>query len=99
MNAAGTKPEAAFKVGAVRVAIWTNPRMTNGGRPFSSHKVIVERTYRDSDQRFKSTNSLDAGDIPKAILALFKAYEYILCGQPEKDDLEGEMTGFSSIPK
>ena len=77
MNGVVSKPEMEFKVGAVRAAIWTNPRMSGDGRLFDSHKVIVERFYKDQRGSFQTTSSLDTNDIPKAILALKKAYEYL----------------------
>jgi len=80
-----TKPEKEFKVGAVRAAIWANPRTASDGRSFSSHKVMLERVYKDAGG-FKSTSSLDVNDIPKAILALKKAYEYLLCAEQEREN-------------
>ena len=72
------KPEMEFKVGAIRAAIWTNPRQSKDGSIFHSHRVIVERTYKDMHGNFKSTHSLDTNDIPKAILALKKTYDYLM---------------------
>ncbi|MBM3334785.1 hypothetical protein FJY63_09000 [Candidatus Sumerlaeota bacterium] len=79
-----TRPEKEFKVGAVRAAIWANPRVASDGRSFNSHKVILERVYKDREG-FKSTDSLDPNDIPKAILALKKAYEYLMCVDQARD--------------
>lgn len=84
MTTISTRPETELKVGAVRVTIWANPRVTSDGRPFSSHKVILERVYKDSGG-FKSTGSLDVNDIPKAILVLKKAYESILCAEQKRE--------------
>ena len=78
MNGISTKPEVEFKIGAVRAAIWANPRHTNNGKLFNSHKVLLERFYKDGQGNFQSTSSLDTNDIPKAILALKKAYEYLM---------------------
>ena len=78
MNGISVKPEMTFKVGAVRAAIWTNPRHSRDGGLFNSHRVIVERTYKDMHGNFKSTHSLDTNDIPKAILALKKSYDYLM---------------------
>jgi hypothetical protein len=77
MTGVPARPEKEFKVGAIRVAIWTNPRQGGNGKIFNSHKVILERVYRDGMGNFKTTDSLDTNDIPKAILALKKAYEYL----------------------
>ena len=77
MTGASAKPEIDFKVGAVRVAVWKNTRLARNGRLFDSHKVVVERTYKDGQGNFKTAESLETNDIPKAILALKKAYEYL----------------------
>jgi hypothetical protein len=40
-------------------------------------KVVIEVRYKDKTGRWKGTNSLSLNDIPKAILALQKAFEYL----------------------
>lgn len=72
----GSRPEKEFKIGAVRAAVWSNPRTTNDGRQFDSIKIAVERIYKDSDGSFKSTGRFDINDVPKLIIALNRAYEY-----------------------
>ena len=78
MNNISAKPIKEIKVGAIRAAIWENPRHTRDGRSFTSHKVLVDRVYKDVQGKFQTTQSLDVNDIPKALLALKKAYEYCL---------------------
>ena len=89
MNGISTRPEMEFKVGAVRASIWSNPRHTRDGQIFQSHKVIVERTYKDMHGNFKSTGGLELNDIPKAILALKKAYEWLTVKKPEPHPGQG----------
>ena len=96
---AGSKPEKAIKVGAVRVAIWINPRTTPGGRRFNSPKVQIERTYWDHANGFKSTSSLDLYDIPKAMLALSKAFEYLVCNGEKKKAVENGIETFQGVSK
>lgn len=98
MNGQGSKPEKEFRVGAVRTAIWTNPRRTSDGRAFNSHKVLIERVYKDSQGNFKTTNSLDANDVPKAILALKEAYSYIMLKGNGAESWSGGNGGFSMTP-
>lgn len=93
MSGISAKPIMEFKVGAVRASIWKNARFDGTGRSFDSHKVLVERTYKDRDG-FKSTSSLDLNDIPKAILALKQAYEYILC----EENRQGRETVEATVP-
>ena len=42
------------------------------------YKVPLEVRYRDKAGQWKGTNSLALNEIPKAILALQKAYEYLM---------------------
>ncbi|MFC1734752.1 hypothetical protein ACFL1X_01450 [Candidatus Hydrogenedentota bacterium] len=80
MNNISTKPEKEFKIGAVRAAIWSNPRTRADGSSFNSYKVIVDRVYKDAQGGFQKTQSMDVHDVPKAILALKKAYEFMTMG-------------------
>jgi len=93
MTTISAKPEKEFRAGAVRAAIWTNPRFSPDGRSFNSHKVIIERTYKDAEG-FKSTGSLDTNDIPKAILALKQAYEYLVCHERQEERAEIKSAAF-----
>jgi hypothetical protein len=79
------KPIANFKVGAVRAAIWKNQRQNENGNSFESVKVVLDRTYKDRSGNYSSTHSLDANDIPKAILALMRAYEWLMGSSEENE--------------
>ncbi len=72
-------PIKKFSVGGVQVAIWENEGKE--GTQFNS--VSLDRRYMDKEGNWQSTNSLKKNDLPKAILALQKAYEYITLKEPE----------------
>lgn len=78
MNAPATRPEREFRAGAIRAAVWINQRQNMEGKFFESCRIQLERRYKDKDGSFQSTHSLDMNDLPKAILALGKAYEYLM---------------------
>lgn len=91
-NQRADRPEKNFKVGAVRAAIWPTTIVLKDGTSFDKKKVVVDRRYKDRNGEWKSTNSLDANDVPKAILALQQAYEYIMTRVErgrDKDDENG----------
>jgi hypothetical protein len=71
-----SKPETVFKVGVVRAAIFRNIIEKNG-RTIALPKVVIEVRYKDKTGQWKGTNSLSLNDLPKAILALQKAFEYL----------------------
>jgi len=79
------EPKEKFRVGGVTASIFENVRTNNGGEAFTSQHVVVDRSYKDkSSGEWKNTTSLGVGDVPKAILALQKAYEHmVLTGNSE----------------
>jgi hypothetical protein len=81
-----TKPEITFKVGAVRASIFRNVIASNG-RLIPLPKVVIEVRYKDKTGKWQGTNSLSLNDLPKAILGLNKAYEYLMeHKQPEQEE-------------
>ncbi len=71
-------PRARFKAGGIQVAIWDNA--SKDGQIFQT--VSIDRSYKAGEE-WKSTKSFRANDLPKAILALEKAYEYLSLRQDE----------------
>ena len=71
------KPETVFKVGAVRASVFRNIIQKNG-QSIPLPKVVIEVRYKDKTGQWNGTNSLSVNDLPKAILALQKAFEYLL---------------------
>ena len=71
-----SKPETVFKIGAVRAAIFKNIIQKNG-QSLELPKVVIEVRYKDKSGQGQGTNTLSINDIPKAILALQKAFEYL----------------------
>ena len=72
-----SKPETVFKVGAVRASVFRNVVTDNNGKTVPLPKVVIEVRYKDKTGQWNGTNSLSLNDIPKAILALQKAFEYL----------------------
>jgi hypothetical protein len=75
------KPAKQFKAGAVRATIWNNP--TEDGQGMYS-TVSLERSYKDKAGAWQTTNSLRQNDIPKAMLVLNKAYEFVALNETEE---------------
>jgi hypothetical protein len=71
------KPEQVFKVGAVRASVFRNIIQKNG-QFIPLPKVVIEVRYKDKTGQWNGTNSLSLNDLPKAILALQKAFEYLM---------------------
>ncbi len=71
-------PEINFRAGAVCAAVWSNEGTNSKGESTSFKTVSLERSYKDKSGEWKKTNSLRVGDLPRAALALNKAYEHII---------------------
>ncbi len=89
-----SKPEKTFKMGAVRASVFRNVIERNG-RQLLLPKVVIEVRFKDKTGQWKGTNSLSVTDLPKAILALQKAYEYVL---EHRDSAPDEETPEEEIP-
>jgi hypothetical protein len=80
------KPEKVFQNGAVRAAIFVNERERDG-QSFTKKQVSFQKVYRDQEGEFRTTHSLEINDLPKAVVGLQKAYDYLTVRQ-EFDDHE-----------
>jgi hypothetical protein len=72
-----SKPEKTFKIGAVRASIFRNIIEKNG-RAIPLPRVVLEVRYKDKTGQWNGTNSLSLNDLPKAVLSLQKAFEYLM---------------------
>ena len=72
---ANERPIKKFKAGGIQVAVWENRVVGRDGNEETLHNVTVERRYKDKRGEWKGTSSLRMADVPKAVLALNKAYE------------------------
>jgi len=71
------KPETSFRAGGCKATIWKNKKEING-KEVENYSVSFERSYKDKDGEWKTTNSLMQNDLPKAQVVLGKAFEYIV---------------------
>ena len=78
------KPVQQFKVCGIQVAIWRNE--SKECQEFSS--ISMDKRYKIGEE-WRSTTSLKASDLPKAILALQKAYEFLSVKDFQKDSSAG----------
>jgi hypothetical protein len=76
-------PEKKFRAGAITATVWQNEGKGKDGKPTSYRTVSFERSYKDNNDEWQSTNSLRMNDLPKAALVLTKAYEFIALNEQE----------------
>ena len=82
---ARNQPEKKIRSGAISATIWNNEQESQTG-PVKYRTVSFERSYKDKNGQWQSTNKLRAGDIPRAVLVLNKAYEYISLGEDAEQE-------------
>ena len=84
------QPEMKFRFGRCETAVFENEVERNGAS-VKVKRVSFQKRYRSPDGTWKTTYSLDVNEIPKAILALSKAYEYVVSGDDAGD--AGQLPG------
>ncbi len=81
-------PEKKFRAGAVAATIWKNQGKNNLGEPTEFFTVSFERSFKDkTTDEWRTTSSLRQMDLPKAILVLNKAYEYLALSKTNDDGI------------
>jgi hypothetical protein len=86
----GQGPLKSLRSGAIQVTIWENENLNAEGQVMAYKTVSFERRYKDKNGEWKSTNSLRANDLPKAVLLLNKAYEYLVLTGEDGGDSDGQ---------
>ena len=84
------QPEKRFKCGACEVSIFENAITTKDGKKVRIKKASFQKRYKNPEGEWKSTNSLDADDIPKAKLVLNEAYKYLTLGNDRENSNDPE---------
>jgi hypothetical protein len=79
----GNLPEKKFRAGAVSVTVWLNKGQNTKGEANEYRTISVERSYMDKEGKWQTTNSMRINDLPKAELALHKAYEFIVLNEQD----------------
>ena len=73
-----SRPIKKFRAGGVTAAVWSNPIVGEEGVEGQFMTVTLDRRYKDRDGNWQSLGLLSTYDIPKAVLVLKKAYDYIV---------------------
>lgn len=91
INIGKNVPERKFKASPVTATVWVNEGRNSKDEPSTYRTISLERSYKDKEDNWKKTNSLRVNDLPKAILVLNKAYEYVAVTE-EGETIDEEVT-------
>lgn len=80
-------PEKKFRSGPISVTIWKNRKKIGDDKVSYFYTITLERSYK-KDNEWKSTNIYRTNDIPKVIVLLNKAYEYLVVQKSDKEIAE-----------
>lgn len=67
------QPIKKYQVGQIQASVWKNA--SKEGSEFLS--VSLQKRYKDEKGQWQSSSSFKPGDLPKAVLVLQKAYEFV----------------------
>jgi len=81
------QPVARFKHGSITASIFENEVKKNGNS-FTVSKVVLQKSFLDKNEHWQTTSSLDTNDVPKAIMALTKAYDFVTRSEAKGDSKE-----------
>ncbi|MCY3680353.1 MAG: hypothetical protein OXH16_03090 [Gemmatimonadetes bacterium] len=83
------QPEITFRHGLCSASIYEQ-EFERGEEKFTVRTVSFQRSYLDKDGNWQTTNSLKVNDIPKAVLVLNKAYEFLTSNSFADAGADGE---------
>lgn len=82
---AKASPIAKVRAGSMSVSVWNNTGK-KGDQEFTFQTVSLQRSYKDAEGEWQNPSlSLRVTDLPKAILALQKAYETCVLSNQDED--------------
>ncbi len=74
----GNKPEKKFTTGLIEATVWKNNITNKEGQERQFRSISFTKNYKDPNDEWKTTSNLNITDIPKAMVVLSKAYEYLI---------------------
>ncbi len=77
------QPEIVFRHGACTAFIFAHEYPDNKGGFRTERTVRCIRRFKDKQGNWQESSEFSVNDIPKAVLVLNKAYEYITSGDIE----------------
>ena len=85
-----SQPEIVFRHGSCSAYIFEN-EYKRGDDSFAVKSVNFQRAYLDRKGEWQHSSNLNLNDLPKAVLVLNKAYEYLTSnGRVEEETVEEE---------
>ena len=84
----GNAPEKKFRAGAIAATVWKNAGQREG-KPVEYRTISIDRVYKDKEDKWQHTSSMRLNDLPRALVVLQQAYEYIVLNGSGAEDITG----------
>ena len=72
------KPYKQFRSGTLNVSLWAKPVRNKLGAEFDLITANLQRSFKDKEGKWQQTTGLRIQDLPKAIVLLQKAEEFLM---------------------
>lgn len=76
-------PKTTIRAGGVKATIWENVNKDNQ----VYHSVVIERSYKDKEDKWQTTNSYRVQDLPKLIAILQKTFNELTLKETKPEEL------------
>lgn len=70
-------PEKKFSAGNISATVWNNQGKAKDGEEVEFRTVVLQRKFKNDDGEWESASIFRVADLPKAVLVLDKAFEYL----------------------
>lgn len=70
------KPEKKYRSGGVVATIWKNEKEKDG-KKMEFYTINIERSYKDKNDEWATTNSYKSNDLHKVISVCQKSFDYL----------------------
>jgi len=76
------QPKLTLRVGGVRAIVWENTNKEN--EVFNT--IALERSYKDKDDKWQTTNTYRINDLPKLIAVLQEAFSKLVVTETKPEE-------------
>lgn len=80
-------PEKKFRAGTVTATVWKNFVKRKDGGQGVYRTISIERSYKDKNNSWQTTNSFRINDLPRAELVLRRAFEFAIQADSSEEEL------------
>jgi len=70
-------PTHKFRAGGITATVWQNSTKKDG-KDIEYRTITLERSYKDKDDKWQTTNSMRINDLPKVAMVCNEAFKVLV---------------------